>query len=418
MPQTITEKIFSSHCGKKVSAGDYVVADVDLVMAHDTTCAWAIDPFYQIAKKVWDKSKIFIPFDHAFPAPNIKMAALQSKIRKFAKEQKIPIFTDGVCHQLMAEKLVSPGSLILGGDSHTPTSGALGAVSVGVGSTDVAIAMATGKCWFKIPQTIRINIKGKLPKGVFAKDIILMIAGKLSSDGANYKTIEFGGATIRKLSLSSRLTLTNMSAEIGVKSAIIEPDEKTVQYLKENNRYSQFDPKELKSDSGAKYEKVLNFDISRLTPLVAQPHQVDNVTTVKKIEKKKIKVDQVFIGSCTNGRIEDLSVVYKLWQGKKLNPNTRVIITPASRKIYLQTLKKGYLQFFTQIGAIVTNPGCGACLGRHGGVLDDREVCLSTTNRNFMGRMGSPKSLVYLASPATAATSATTGYITDPRRFL
>lgn len=418
MGQTLTEKIFSTHSGKTVHAGDFVVADLDLVMAHDTTCAWAIDPFYEIATKVWDNKKIFIPFDHAFPAPNIAMAKLQTKIRKFAEEQDIPITTDGVCHQLMSERLINPGGLVLGADSHTPTGGAIGALTIGVGSTDAAIAMATGKCWFKVPNTIRININGSLPKGVFSKDVILMVAKEFGPEGGNYRVLEYGGDVVRNFTIAARLTLTNMSAEMGAKTAIVEPDLHTTDYLVENRRPFAFDEEVLRSDDDAVYEKVCNFDVTHTQPLIAKPPDIDNVVTVEEVEKENIKVDQVFIGSCTNCRIEDLDVVYAMWQGKKLNKKTRVIITPASAKVYIQAVKKGYVKFFTEMGAIVSSPGCGPCLGRHGGVLDDYEVCVSTSNRNFKGRMGSPKALIYLASPATAAASAITGYITDPRKYL
>lgn len=251
MDQTIAEKIFSKHVGRKVYAGEFVVANLDLVMAHDTTCAWAIAPFRKIAKKVWDKKKIFIPFDHAFPAPNVQMAKLQSEIRAFADEQGLSITVDGVCHQIMSERLINPGDLILGADSHSPTGGGLGAITVGVGSTDAAIAMATGKCWFKVPHTIRINVNGKLPKGVFSKDIILMIAKKFGPEGGNYRILEYGGDTIRSLSVPARLTITNMSAEMGVKAAIVEADDNTKKYLKENDREYAFDEKILHSDKNA-----------------------------------------------------------------------------------------------------------------------------------------------------------------------
>src|SRR3990167_3697404 len=253
MGQTIAEKIFSHHVGRKVFADEYVIAKLDLVMAHDTTCAWAIDPFYQIAEKVWDKKKIFIPFDHAYPAPNVQMAKLQAKIRTFANEQGISITTDGVCHQIMSERFINPGNLVLGADSHSPTGGGLGALTIGVGSTDAAIAMATGTCWFRVPQTIRVEISGKLKKGVYAKDVILMIAKKFGPEGGNNKVLEYGGETIRNFFVPARLTLTNMSAEMGVKAAIVAPDKQTDIYLKENNRPTTFN-KNLKSDSDAKYE--------------------------------------------------------------------------------------------------------------------------------------------------------------------
>lgn len=418
MGQTIVEKIFSCHVGKKVHAGDFVIAKLDLIMAHDTTCAWAIDPFNLIAKKVFNNKKIIIPFDHAFPAPNVQMAKLQAKIREFAKKQQIPIITDGVCHQILAERFINPGDLVLGADSHTPTGGGLGALTMGVGSTDAAIAMATGTAWFRVPHTIRINIIGKLQKGVFAKDVILSIAKQFGSEGGNYKVFEYGGKVVHDFNIPSRLTLTNMSAEMGVKAAIVEADSQTKLYLKQNNRSYSFSDMELKSDSDAKYEKVITVDISNLIPQSALPPDIDNVEDVEKLERKKIFVDQVFIGSCTNCRIEDLDIVYKILKGKKLNPHTRTLITPASKLVYLQALKKGYIEFFTKIGVVVSTPGCGPCLGRHGGVLYDNEVCISTSNRNFTGRMGSPKAFIYLASPATAASSSVTGYITDPRKFL
>ena len=418
MGQTIAEKIFSSHSRKKVHAGDFVIADLDLVMAHDTTCAWAIDPFYEIARKVWDKERIFIPFDHAFPAPNVQMAGLQKKIRKFADEQGIPITIDGVCHQIMSERFINPGGLVLGADSHTPTGGGVGALTIGVGSTDAAIAMAIGKCWFRVPPTVRININGRLSKGVFAKDVILMVAKDIGPEGGNNRVFEYGGKTVEKFNVAERLTLTNMSAEMGVKAAIVEPDGQTRKYLKENNRTVEFDEEVLKSDADASYCEVREYDVSSLTPQIAKPHEISNVFPVEEVETEKIAVDQVFIGSCTNCRIEDLDVVFSMWQGKTLNQKTRVIITPASKRVYLQALAKNYIEFFMKIGAIVTAPGFGPCLGRHGGVLADGEICVSTSNRNFMGRMGSSKAFIYLASPATAAACAITGYITDPRIYI
>lgn len=418
MFQTIAEKIFSAHSGNKVFAGDFVLANLDLVMAHDTTCAWALDPFYKIAKKVWDKKKIFIPFDHAYPAPNTEMAKLQAAIRKFADEQGIPITTDGVCHQIMSERFINPGNLILGADSHSPTGGGLGALTIGVGSTDAAIAMATGKCWFKVPPTVKIEIKGKLPKGAYSKDVVLNVAKSIGPAGGNYKVLEYAGETVRSFDVPNRLTLTNMSAEMGAKAAIVEPDENTTKYLDKNSRSYEFNKNELASDKNANYEKVMCFDVSKLEPLIAKPPDIDNVVKVSEVEKEKMKLDQVFIGSCTNCRIEDLDIVYSIWKNKKLFPGLRVIVTPASKLVYLQALAKGYVELFMKLGAVVTNPGCGPCLGRHQGVLADNEVCVSTSNRNFTGRMGSPKALIYLASPATAAASAITGFIADPRKYL
>jgi 3-isopropylmalate/(R)-2-methylmalate dehydratase large subunit len=418
MPKTLSEKIFSKHSNQEVKAGDFIMADLDLVMAHDTTCSWAVEPFEQIADRVWDNQKIFIPFDHAYPAPNTKMAALQNKVRKFASQNGIKVYTDGVCHQLMAERLVGPGNLILGADSHTPTSGAMGAITIGVGSTDAAIAMATGKCWFKVPGTIKINVTGELPAGVFAKDVVLRAAGDFGPEGGAYHVMEWGGPTVEKMNIPDRLTLTNMSAEMGAEASIVAPDEKTIDYLKENKRESAVDVSYYFSEKGSNFARVVNYDVSDLKPLVAKPHDIDNVDTVENVEKEEVKVDQVFIGSCTNCRIQDLEVVYQMWQNYDLNPEIRVIITPASKKVYLQALNRGYVDFFMQKGAIVTNPGCGPCLGRHGGVLSDGEVCVSTSNRNFKGRMGSSEAFIYLASPATAAATAITGKISDPRKYL
>jgi len=416
MGQTIAEKIFSSHCGKKVHAGDFCLANLDRVMAHDTTCAWALEPFYQIAKKVWDPTRIVLPFDHAFPAPNVQMAKLQSEITKFAEEQGIPILYDGVCHQIMSERFTRPGELVLGADSHSPTGGGIGALTIGVGSTDAAIAMATGKSWFRVPATIRIEITGRLPHGCYAKDVVLMVAKDMGPDGGNYRVLEYAGEVVEGFNIPSRLTLTNMSAEMGAKTAIVAPDAHTKAYLKENDRDYEFEF--IRSDPDAKYERVEKYSVNNLTPQIACPPDIDNVYPVSEIQAQKVKVNQVFIGSCTNCRIEDLEITAQIWRGRKLKPNLRAIITPASRKVWQQALDRGLLTFFNQMGAMITTPGCGPCLGRHGGVLYDNEVCVSTSNRNFEGRMGSPKAKIYLASPATAAATALTGTITDPREFL
>ena len=416
MGQTIAEKIFSSHSEKKVHAGDFCLANLDRVMAHDTTCAWALEPFYQIARKVWDPTRIVLPFDHAFPAPNVQMAKLQSEITKFAEEQGIPILYDGVCHQIMSERFTRPGELVLGADSHSPTGGGIGALTIGVGSTDAAIAMATGKSWFRVPATIRIEITGRLPHGCYAKDVVLMVAKDMGPDGGNYRVLEYAGEVVEGFNIPSRLTLTNMSAEMGAKTAIVAPDAHTKAYLKENDRDYEFEF--IRSDPDAKYERVEKYSVNNLTPQIACPPDIDNVYPVSEIQAQKVKVNQVFIGSCTNCRIEDLEITAQIWRGRKLKPNLRAIITPASRKVWQQALDRGLLTFFNQMGAMITTPGCGPCLGRHGGVLYDNEVCVSTSNRNFEGRMGSPKAKIYLASPATAAATALTGTITDPREFL
>ncbi|MBI5222887.1 3-isopropylmalate dehydratase large subunit [Candidatus Micrarchaeota archaeon] len=412
--QTITEKIFSSKAGRKVSIGDLAVVNVDYVLAHDTTCAWAIDPFHQIAKKVFDPDKIHIFFDHAYPAPSTQAAALHTKIRQFAKEQGIKIYTDGVCHQVMAERFLRPNTFLLGADSHTPTGGGLGAFCAGFGSTDAAVAMATGKAWVRVPETIKINLEGSLDFGVYTKDVILSIAKELSAEGANYKVIEFGGKALTKMNVPSRLTLCNMCAEMGAKTGIVPADEQTARYLEIQGRAQQFEF--LRSDPDAQFADVLTYDISKIEPTVAKPPDIDRDVPVSQVEGTEIT--QVFLGSCTNCRIEDLEIAYKMIKGRKVADGIKMFVTPASRQVYEQALRAGYLEEFSKAGAIVTSPGCGACLGRHMGVLDDNDVCVSTSNRNFTGRMGSPKAQIYLASPATAVASAIAGKIADPRKYM
>jgi len=418
MGQTIAEKIFSAHCGRQVKAGEYILAELDIVMAHDTTCAWAVEPFYSIAKKVFDPKKIVIPFDHAFPSPNVAASKLQSIVRKFAKEQGIDINYDGVCHQILAERYIKPGMLMLGGDSHSPTSGALGALTIGVGSTDVAVAMATGKQWFRVPPTVKVTLNGRLPADVLSKDAVLWVAKELGTKGGVYKAVEYGGEAVEALDLPARLTLTNMAAEMGAKCAVVPSDEKTRAYLKAQGREKDYT--EVRPDPDAVYEREIVLDASKFVPALACPPDIDNVEAAEALEKKDIAVDQVFIGSCTNGRIEDLEVAHRIWKsaGGKFVKNLKVIVGPASRNVYEAALKRGYLEDFNRWGAVILMPGCGPCLGRHGGVLFDDEVCVATSNRNFKGRMGSPNAKIYLASPATAAATALTGKITDPRRFL
>ncbi|VVB58169.1 Isopropylmalate/citramalate isomerase large subunit [Candidatus Anstonella stagnisolia] len=412
--ETLVQKIFSQKAGRKLAIGELAVVPVDYVLAHDTTCAWAIDPFHHIAKKVFDPKKIFLFFDHAFPAPNVQASLLHTKICGFAQEQGINIYTDGVCHQVMAERFTYPNTFLLGADSHTPTGGGMGAICIGFGSTDAAVAMATGKAWVRVPETIRINLEGKLPAGVYPKDVILTIAKKLSSEGANYKVVEFAGSAIKDFDVPSRLTLCNMCAEIGAKTGIVPADSQTEAYLRSQNRYKPF--KTISSDADAHFAETHTFDISKIVPTLACPPDIDRDVPVTEIEGTPIT--QVFLGSCTNCRIEDLEVAYRIMKGKKISPGLKFIVTPASRQVYELALERGYLMEFSKIGAIIAPPGCGACLGRHMGVLDDNDVCVSTSNRNFTGRMGSPKAKIYLASPATAAASALEGKIADPRKYL
>lgn len=406
---SLIEKILSNHANKEVHAGETALVSIDLLMAHDTTCAWTIDPFYKISKKVFDPKKIIVPFDHVFPASSDSTARLQKKITDFCKEQGIEILYDGVGHQILAERFYTPNSLAIGADSHTPTGGGVSTLSLGMGSTDMAVLFATGNTWVKVPETIHIKLNGKFPKGVYAKDLGLKLMSMLDAKETDYRAIEFEGS---KLDIPSRMTLCNLCSEMGAKTAIFPADEQTERYLQENNRTINFE--RIRTDSESDYYKTYEINLNELEPLVACPPHVTNVKSVEEI--KEIGLTQVFLGSCTNGRIEDLRVAAEILRGRKVKNELKFIVTPASRRVYQQAVEEGLMKIFNECGAIICNPGCGPCLGRHQGVLAEGEVCLSTSNRNFPGRMGSPKAEIYLCSPATAAVSALTGEITDPRR--
>jgi len=422
-PQTITQKIIAKHCSKKyVEEGEFVLAKVDLALSNDVTTPLAIKQFYQIFNgtnkqpKLFDKNKVVIVLDHFTPNKDIPSAQQNKFTTEFAKKFKIKHFYSGGCvgieHALLPEEgLVQPGDLVIGADSHTCTYGALGAFSTGVGSTDLAVVWATGKIWLKVPKTIKIVYYGKLNKNVFGKDLILATIAKIGVDGANYKTIELTGEVIKKLSIYSRFTMTNMAIECGAKNGIIEPDETTFEYLKKvlkvkfNNK--SFD---LKSDKDVKYSETIEIDCSKIYPQVALPHLPSNSINVKDLNQK-IYIDQVVIGSCTNGWYEDLYLAAKVLKGKKVNPNVRCLIFPATPKIYQQALKTGLIETFLQSGCVVNPPTCGPCLGGHLGILAEGEKAVASTNRNFIGRMGHTKSEVYLANPVVAAYSAIRGYI-------
>jgi 3-isopropylmalate/(R)-2-methylmalate dehydratase large subunit len=412
MPSTLTEKILADASHKKqVNAGEYVVADVSYTMAHDSTAPLAIESFSKIANKVFDKDRVIIVFDHFFPAPTVAGATLHQKSRKFVKEQNISgFFNNGVCHQLLVEKFVSPGDVIVGADSHTCTEGALGAFSTGLGSTDIGGVMATGKCWFRVPESLKFNLSGNTKKGVFAKDVILSIVGDVGADGALYNACEFTGDYVQDSTVASRLTLCNMVIEMGGKNGIIEADKKTLDFLGARSG------KIFKSDKDAAYKDEYNIEVTDIEPQIALPPVVDNVKSVSIVEGKPI--DQAFLGTCTNGRLEDIEIAVKILKGKKVAKNVRLIVTPASQEIYFAALAKGYLQELVKAGAAVCNPTCGPCIGRHGGVLAEGEVCLSSQNRNFSGRMGDPSAEIFLASPATVAASSLAGKIVDPRYYL
>jgi 3-isopropylmalate/(R)-2-methylmalate dehydratase large subunit len=416
----IIEKILANASGRKhVSSDDIVEAKIDVAMTHDLTGPLAIKSFREIgAKKVWDKDKIVIILDHLVPASSVISAGLHKIVRNFAEEQNIENFYDvgrgGVCHQVMPEQgHVRPGEVIVGSDSHTCTYGAFGAFATGIGSTEMAAVFATGKLWFRVPEVIKVDVKGKFQKWVTAKDMTLNIVGRIGADGAIYKGLEFGGSTIKDLTVDGRMVLCNMAVEMGAKAGIIEPDQKTLDYVKARTD-KPFNP--VKSDKDATYERVVDVDVSELEPQVAVPHSVDNIKPVTEVEGTE--VNQAFIGSCTNGRLEDLQSAAQILKGKKINRNVRLIVIPASQEIYLNALNEGLIKTFMEAGATIGNPNCGPCLGGHMGIMADGEACISTSNRNFIGRMGSTKSFVYLASPATVAASALTGTITDPRKDM
>lgn len=426
MGKTIVEKIFSAHSNKDAKAGDVVVANIDFCFGQDGTSMLVIDAFRNLgAKKVFDKAKFRMVIDHNSPSPSIGVSEVHKKMRNFAKEHDLKVFDIGcgVCHQVIPEAgLVLPGDLVVGADSHTCTYGALGVFSTGMGSTDVAVALATGKNWFKVPETIKIILKGKAEKGVYSKDAILYVIGKLGADYATYKAVEFSGEYIKSLSMDSRFTIANMAIEMGAKAGLMEPDEKTYNWLKmhrvKGNPSTSLRAGGLrvKGDKDAVYSKILEFDMSKITPQIAKPHTVDNVTPINKL--RKTKIDQAFLGTCTNGRLEDLMIAYSILKNRKINENVKMIIAPASKDIFQKAMEKGAISEFVKSGACVVAPGCGPCVGTHNGVLSSGEVCISTANRNFKGRMGNPDAFIYLGSPATVAVSALEGKITDPRKYI
>ncbi|MDI6822673.1 MAG: 3-isopropylmalate dehydratase large subunit [Actinomycetota bacterium] len=417
MGKTIAEKILSGHSGRDAHAGDIVVAEIDLAMVQDGTGPLTIQKLQGLdLEKIANPKSTVLFIDHAAPSPRKELSNAHKILREFAQKTGVQLSEvgGGICHQILVESFVRPGDVVVGADSHTCTSGALGAFATGMGSTDVAIVIASGKTWFRVPETIKILINGELPYGVYAKDLILHIIGLIGADGATYKALEFTGETIQDMIMSERFTLCNMAVEAGAKTGLINSDEITRAFLKAQGREEDF--RIVKSDEDASYERIVEIDVSLLEPMVSVPHEVDNVKPVGEVEGTK--VDQVFIGSCTNGRIEDLRVAAHILKGNRCYPGTRLLICPASRGVYLQAVKEGLFEMMIEAGVVILNPGCGPCIGVHQGILADGEVCLSTQNRNFKGRMGNPESFIYLCSPATAAASAIEGKITDPREYL
>ncbi len=419
MGQTITEKIFSSHVGHNVYAGEIIRCDIDMVIGNDITTPISIKAFEDSgATKLANPDGFSIVLDHFIPAKDIASANQARVSRDFAKKYDLKNFFDekdmGIEHALLPEKgLVVPGDVIIGADSHTCTHGALGAFSTGMGSTDLAFAMVTGGNWFKVPESIKVVLSGKPGKYTTGKDIILEIIRMIGVDGALYQTLEFTGSTIEHLTMDDRFSMCNMAIEAGAKSGIVAYDDVTKEFL--NDKPLAREPKIHYSDADATYAQVLEIDVAALDPVIAYPFLPSNGHSVNQAVKDQIKIDQAFIGSCTNGRLSDLKVAAEILEGKRVHPDVRLIVTPGTQRILREATKLGYIDIIIDAGGVVSNPTCGACLGGYMGILGDNEVAVSTTNRNFVGRMGSRSSKVYLANSAVAAASAVTGYITDPR---
>ncbi len=410
MAQTIAQKIISEHCNKAVEAGELVIAKVDVCATQDGTGPLTIQEFKKLGKPALANPERTILFiDHAAPSPRKELSNSHNVIREFAREYGAVLsdIGEGVCHQRLIEDFVNPGEILVGADSHTCTSGALGAFATGMGSTDIAVAFGLGKTWLKVPHAYKIVVTGKFAPNVCSKDLMLHLIGMIGADGATYKSLEFCGDTIENMSMSERFTLANMAVEAGAKAGLFETDEKTRAYLKEHSREDKF--REIKIDHNAQYERIIEIDASKIEPTVSCPHTVDNTDLARNLGD--VKVDQVFIGTCTNGRIEDLRVVAEVLKGQKRHPETRLLIVPASKEVFLQAEEEGLLKIFLEAGASFLPAGCGPCVGVHGGILGDGEVCLATQNRNFQGRLGNTEGKIYLASPYVAAKTAIKGYI-------
>ena len=417
MGKTLAEKILSFKSHGEAKAGDIVIADVDWAFVQDTTGPLTIRQFQESGFGALANPQQTVVFlDHAAPSPAQQLSNDHILLRRFAEKKGCRIYEvgDGICHQLVAEKFANPGDIIVGADSHTITGGALGAFATGMGSSDVAVALALGKTWFRVPESYLIEFDGVFPRGVYAKDLILYLIGQIGADGATYKALEFGGEALAEMTLSQRLTIANMAVEAGAKVGLFPADKITQEFLIEHGRGSSY--KSLYADDGANYERVIPVNLGQLEPMLSLPHAVDKVRPVT--QAKGVKIHQAFIGTCTNGRLEDLATAAEILKNKKRHPSTRLLIAPASRQVLIGAIEKGYIRSLIEAGAAILPAGCAACMGLHQGVLGDGEVCLSTANRNFKGRMGNPEAMVYLASPATAAASAIKGEITDPREFV
>jgi 3-isopropylmalate/(R)-2-methylmalate dehydratase large subunit len=417
MGMALAEKILSEHAGKTVRADEIAVVKVDLAYAQDGTGPLAVRKIEEMGfDRVHHPGRTIFFLDHAAPSPRIELSNDHAFLRNFAQRtgSRVSDVGLGISHQVVAESDVRPGDVVIGADSHTCTGGALGAFATGVGSTDAAVAMALGKIWLRVPETIRVIVEGNLPVGIYGKDIILHLIGKIGAAGATYKALEFMGDTIERLEMAGRMTIANMAVEAGAKVGLFPSDEITREWLDRMGRSQDF--RKISSDPDAVCEKTVKINARELKPIIACPHQVDNVKAIDEIGD--IKVDQVYLGTSCNGRLEDFQIAAKILKGKKVHPKTRMVITPGSRLVYLEALKDGTLKTLIESGGVALPPGCGACVGLHEGVLGDGEICLATQPRNFQGRMGSPKSFIYLGSPAVAAATAIEGKIADPRKYL
>jgi 3-isopropylmalate/(R)-2-methylmalate dehydratase large subunit len=417
MGKNLAEKILSQKSGAEARAGDIVISGVDLVFVQDTTGPLTVRQFLESGiKKPSNPDRTILFIDHAAPSPQSALSNDHIFLRQFAEKAGVRLSEagEGVCHQIVAESWARPGDVIVGADSHTVMAGGLGAFATGMGSSDVAIAMGLGKTWLRVPETVKVQVTGDFRIGVCSKDIILYLIGQIGADGATYQSLEFSGPAIDRMPVTERLAVSNMAVEAGAKVGLFASDENTRQYLEERGRGRDYRP--LSPDADAQYFRTINIDLNKLEPMVSKPHTVDNTATAR--ELKGTKIQQVFIGTCTNGRVEDLALAASILKGKKRHPGTRLVVGPASKSILLEAIKKGYISTLIEAGAMILPPGCGACLGLHQGVLGNGEICLSTANRNFKGRMGNPDSFIYLASPATAAASAIMGEITDPREVI
>jgi 3-isopropylmalate/(R)-2-methylmalate dehydratase large subunit len=417
MGKTLAEKILSKRSGSDAWAGDIVIAEVDLSFAQDTTGPLTIRQFQTSGfSGLANPQRTVLFIDHAVPSPDSTLSNDHMLLRDFCQQHGCIISNagEGVCHQIVTESFARPGDVIVGADSHTVTAGGLGAFATGMGSSDVAVVFGLGKTWFRVPETFKVEVSGDFPKGVYPKDLVLHLIGQIGADGATYKALEFSGDAVSRMTMSGRFTVANMAVEAGAKVGLFPADEMTREYLVAEGRGDDYQP--ISPDADAVYEKTISINAAALEPTVAKPHAVDNTAPARQL--KGTRIQQVVIGTCTNGRLEDLAVAAAILKGKKPAPVVRLLVAPASRRILLDAIEAGYIQTLVEAGAIILPPGCGPCLGLHQGVLGDGESCLTTANRNFKGRMGNPEAFIYLGSPATASATALTGEITDPREVM